>query len=396
MPGKTPLRRSIVIGAITLLLASLFVLWLTKNEDGLQNSLQVRDGTMSLHDWNPDQIPAVKLDGEWEFYWNRLLTPEDFRMHGEALTGSAAYMTVPSSWNGQVVKGDKLPVYGAATYRMVLADLPSSGVYALKKTNIRFSSRIYVNGEELLADGLPGSGDQAYEPGNRPQLNAFYSDGREVELVVQVANYDYVNSGIVVPLLFGKHEALNGLQQQTMAREFVILSILGTLALIYVICFIAAAMYNRKDYSLLMLAFLCAVAGIYHSLMGERSLMLLIPDVSFVTLYKIKDVASVLTCMAMALSFYQLQRSIISFRLTLAVTLVLGTFGMLVVFLPISAYTPIQYYIVIMYQLLLGWLFARAAYLYIRGGEGHRWKAFLLCIAILPINFTLSIRSCSR
>jgi Putative regulator of cell autolysis len=387
VPGKTPLRRSIVIGAITLLLASLFALWLTGSGDDSRDSLQVRGGAASLQNWDPEQSPAVKLDGEWEFYWNRLLTPEDFRTQGEALTGSAAYMTIPSSWNGQVVNGDKLPVYGSATYRMVLTDLPSSGVYALKKTNIRFSSRIYVNGEELLADGLPGSGDQAYEPGNRPQLNAFYSDGGEVEIVVQAANYDYVNSGVVVPLLFGKQEALNGLQQKTMAREFVILSILGTLALIYVICFIAAAMYNRKDYSLLMLALLCAVAGIYHSLMGERSLMLLIPDVSFVTLYKIKDVASVLTCMAIALSFYQLQRSIISFRLMLAVTLVLGAFAIVIVFLPISAYTPIQYYIVIMYQLLLAWLFARAAYLYIRGGEGHRWKSFLLCIAILPINF---------
>ncbi|MFC4597439.1 ATP-binding protein [Cohnella hongkongensis] len=387
MPGKTPLRRAIVIGALTLLLASLFVLWLTGNGGGSRNSLQVRGGTMSLQHWNPEQNPAVKLYGEWEFYWNQLLSPEDFRKQGAALTGSADYIAVPSAWNGQVVNGVKLPIYGEATYRMVLTDIPAPGIYALKKSNIRFSSRIYVNGEELLADGWPDGGDSAYEPGNRPTLNSFYNDGGDIEIVVQAANYDYVNSGFVVPLLFGKDEALNAQQRKIIVQEFVILAILGTLALIYVICFIAAAVYNRKDYSLLTLALLCASAGVYHSLMGERSLMLLIPDISFVTLYKIKDVASVLTCMAISLSFYQLQRSIISFRPMLAISLVLGTFAMLIVFLPISAYTPIQYYIVALYQLLLTWLFARASYLYVRNEEdGGRWKSFLLCMAVLPIN----------
>ncbi len=386
MPGKTPLSRATAIGIISLALVSLLFLSLLGNKGDPQASPQVRGGTMSLKNWSPDQGSAVKLDGEWEFYWNRLLSPEDFRKQGKELTDSAAYMAVPSSWNGQAVNGVKLPVYGEATYRMVLTDLAAPGIYALKKSNIRFSSRIYVNGEELLADGLPDGGDSAYEPGNRPKLNSFYSDGGDVEIVVQAANYDYVNSGFVVPLLFGKDEALTSLQQRTMAREFVILAILGTLALIYVICFIAAAMYTRKDYSLLMLALLCASAGIYHSLMGERSLLLLIPDVSFVTLYKIKDVASVLTCMSAALAFYQLQRSIISFRLTLGVTLVLGTFAILIVFLPINAYTPIQYYVVILYQLLLIWLFIRASYLYVRNEDSRRWKSFLLCMAILPIN----------
>jgi len=400
LPGKTPLSRAAAIGVISLALVSLLFLSLMGNGGGSEASPHVRGGTMSLKNWSPDQ-GSVKLDGEWEFYWNQLLSPEDFRKQGEALTGSAVYMSVPSSWNGQVVNGIKLPAYGEATYRMVLTDLQTPGIYSLKKSNIRFSSRIYVNGEELLTDGLPDGGDSAYEPGNRPKLNNFYSEGGDVEIVVQAANYDYINSGFVVPLQFGKDETLISIQRNTIAREIAIMAILGTLALIYVICFIAAAMYSRKDYSLLMLALLCASAGIYHSLMGERSLLLLIPDVSFAMLYKIKDVASVLTCMSVALAFYHLQKSIISFRLTLAVTLVLGTFAILIVFLPISAYTPIQYYIVIMYQLLLIWLFIRASYLYIRQKEGQRWKYFLLCMAILPMNlysidtilFALSVSS---
>ncbi|MFB9278575.1 ATP-binding protein [Cohnella cellulosilytica] len=386
MPGKTPLSRVATIGAISLLLVSLFILSLMANASGSRNSPQVRGGTLSLHDWNPDRTPVVKLDGEWEFYWNRLLTPEDFRKQGRTLIDSASYMTVPSTWNGQTVNGIKLPAYGAATYRMTLTDLPASDIYALKKSNIRFSSRIYVNGEELLTDGRPDGGDDAYEPGNRPRLNSFYSAGGDVEIIVQAANYDYVNSGFSMPLLFGKDEALVSLQRKTIAREIAIMAILGTLALIYVICFVAAAMYSRKDYSLLMLALLCVSAGIYHSLMGERSLLLLIPDISFVTLYKIKDVASVLTCMSVALAFYHLQKKIISSRLVLATALVFGAFAVLIVFFPISAYTPVQYYIVISYQLLLLWLFVRSSYLYVRSKDSRRWKSFLLCMAILSIN----------
>ena len=36
------------------------------------------DGMLDLSNWNLHENGNVALDGKWEFYWNKLLTPEDF------------------------------------------------------------------------------------------------------------------------------------------------------------------------------------------------------------------------------------------------------------------------------------------------------------------------------
>jgi len=382
--GKTPLARAVLIGFVCLLLSSLVPLSAIDGGDDPDSHPQARQGTLDLSGWNPDEDPVLSLEGEWEFYWNELLSPEDF---GNRENGPAPrHVRVPSQWNGATEDGGKLPVYGAATYRLKLTGLTESGVFALKKTNIRFASRIYVNGKPLLEDGNPAREKEAYEAGNRPRLGAFYSEGGDVEIIVQAANYDYINSGFILPLSLGRESDLMDRQQLTLAREWVILSILGALALIYVICYLAAAAYRIKDNSLLLLALICAIFGIYHGLMGERPLFLLLPNASFETLYKLKDATSVAGCIALAVFFHRWQKNILPFRLALAVSLVLGAFVAAIPFLPIGTYTLAQYYIVILYQLLLIRLFVKSAYHYIKSEAFERGKSLLLCLAILLIN----------
>lgn len=387
MPGNTPFGRTVFICLISLIFCSLIPLSVISNRDKSHASLQVHNGVMDLGAWNSEQDKIVKLDGEWEFYWDQLLTPDDFRKQsGTSVSGDISYIKVPSTWKGNIVDGMKLPGHGAATYRMVLTNLPFSGVFALKKTNIRFSSRIYVNGQELLEDGLPARIEKSYQSGNRPQIGVFPADDGEIEIVVQVANYDYINSGITVPLLFGKQSDLLGRQQKELAREFALLAILGTLALIYFICFILAAVYRKRDYSLLLLALMCFIYGLYNGLMGERSLFLLVQGISFETLYKLKDFTSIISCMVLAIFFHQQQKSMISLKLTQSVSLVLGAFAGVIPFLSISQYTTIHYYIVIFYSLLQIWLFVRAARLFIRSEKASRLKSLLLCLAVLMVN----------
>lgn len=378
------LGRTLFICLIGFFFSSLIPLSAIMDSDKQPGRLQVRKGVMDLREWDPEQQKRIQLDGEWEFYWNRLLSPEDFRQQARALP--SAYMEVPSPWNGKTVNGVKLQAYGSATYRMVLTNLPLSGVFALKKTNIRFASKIYVNGRELLEDGRPSGDETTYFSGNRPQLGVFSADRGNVEIIVHVANYDYINSGIVISLSFGEEAVLSGDQQKSMAWEFILLTILGTLSLIYVICFAVAALYRKKDYSLLMLAAICLIFGLYHGLMGERTLFLFLHGIAFDTLYKLKDISSIIGCIVLAVFFHQLQKNIISLKTTLFVSLVLGGFLVLIPVLPIHTYTSFQYFVVVFYQLMLTWLLLKSAYRFIRSESGDRLKSFLLCLAIMLIS----------
>ncbi|MBN2982372.1 ATP-binding protein [Cohnella algarum] len=377
------LKRSLLVCLLGLLAVSLIPLSLLSNDDRQAGDLQVRNGVMDLSSWNRERDTRIRLDGDWEFYWGRLLAPDDFRGNAAA---TAAYMKVPSQWNGKIVDGRPLPAYGYATYRMVLKNVPFSGVFALKKNNIRFSSAIFVNGQKLFQDGTPFAEAAGYRPGNTPQFGLVSLEKGDVEIVVQAANYDYINGGIPISLYFGEQAAMMEREVKNSTREFSILAILGTLALIYLICFAATAVYRNKDVSLLLFAVACALFAVYHGLVGERTLLLLLPDAAFETMYKTKDIASMAGLIALSAFFYKLQKDMVPLRLLQAISIVLGAFLILVATAPVRVYTNIQVIVIFMYEALLIWMLLKAAVLFVRSAPRGRLKALLLFMAVLMIN----------
>ena len=202
------LRRFLTISAVTIVgVLALLLSMLWGKEYVPENRLTAKQGRMDASAWNIDRDPVLRLDGEWEFYWNKLLTPEDF---AENTAQPAAYMQVPSLWSKKTVQGTTHPVFGCATYRLVLEQVPFRVRLALKKVNARFSSRVYVNGQELLADGIPAQQAESYRSGNTPQLVFFEKNSGRIEVIVQVANYEYLNSGIPASLELGREDTMLG------------------------------------------------------------------------------------------------------------------------------------------------------------------------------------------
>ncbi|GAB6146507.1 hypothetical protein JCM12294_39470 [Desulfocicer niacini] len=71
---------------------------------------------MDLSGWNFEKSELIRLNGQWKFYWSRLLTPADFnRPDPPAMTG---YFTTPGSWDGYEVSGKPLGPNGYATFRL--------------------------------------------------------------------------------------------------------------------------------------------------------------------------------------------------------------------------------------------------------------------------------------
>lgn len=379
------LGRLLVICLVGLIFSSIIPLSLIMDRAEQTNHLRVQDGVMDLSAWNNEQDQIIKLDGEWEFYWDRLLTPADFRADASQLP-VATTMEVPSTWNGKLVDGNPLPAYGSATYRMTLTNLPHDGIYALKKSNIRFSSKIYVNGQKLFEDGMPAADAASYVFGNVPKIGFFAAEENRLEIIVQVANYDYSNAGIPLPIYFGEQYAMLDFDRKSAVYESGSFAILAILALIYIICFVTAAIYRKRDNSLLYFAGICLFYVIYNGLTGERILTLIWRDVSFETLYRIKDLSSIAGFIVMAVFFYQWQKNIISLKFTQIITVILGTFLVLVAILPVHTYMSIHPYIIVVYQFMMIWLQVRIAILYIRSTGIERIKSFLLFMAVLCIN----------
>lgn len=379
------IKRSLLIGLIVLIASSLIPLSILRAHMQQESEFHVRKGVMDLAGWDHARQPRIKLDGEWEFYWHRLLTPADFR-NADQDALNAAYMKVPAGWNGKTVDGQPLPAHGFATYRMLLKHVPAGGIFALEKKNIRFSSVVYVNGAKLFEDGVPSERAANYRPGNVPQFGLFQIRPGDVEIVIQVANFDYFNAGITASLYFGEQAALIAHQQGSMTSEFSMLAVLGMLALIYLICFATAARYHAKDYSLLGFAAMCLLYVVYHGLMGDRSLLRILPDMPFDIVYKVKDVISMLCLISASWLFYKLQKNIIPLRLLQAFTAIFGIFAIVAAVASIRSYSSLQQYVILLYEVMLIWLLAKSIVLYIKGPPNHQLKDLLLFMAILTIN----------
>ncbi|WP_059044271.1 ATP-binding protein [Paenibacillus rubinfantis] len=378
------LKRITILILLGFVLLSVIPFSMLHGREARIQTMEARHGVLDLAGWDPDQQEKIKLDGEWEFYWDQLLVPDDFRQASKRLPD--AYLTVPGSWNVKTVGAYNLPAYGAATYRLILKHLPDSGIYTLKKTNIRFASTIYVNGRELIEDGTPGLRAESYEAGNIPQSAQVSLERGEVEIIVQVANFDYINSGIPFSLYFGPQAPMDHFLKINLAREFSTLAVLAVLALIFFISYAVAAKYRKKDSSLLLAACICLLFSVYHGLSGERTLTLLLPDLSFEMLYKIKDIVTMGCFIFVALFFYKLQNRIIPLRALLGVIGVLTLFAVAVAVLPIRMYNPYQAYVVLIYQLMSFWLLYKSAAIYINSQQEKQLPSLLLFLSILTIN----------
>jgi len=383
---KSTVKNTILVFIISVIAVLLVVLFVsTNNED---NKYVISQGKLNLSQWNSQVDKLLELDGEWEFYWNQLLYSDDFQYEPNDDTAlNPSFIQVPGSWHTIHLEDDKgVSVHGAATYRVIVTGLKQDAIYALKKMNIRFASEIYVNGKLIVQDGKPALSRDQYRSGNLPQYAAFVANNGKAEIIVHAANYDYINSGIAVSLLFGEQAELIKYQQQVMTLEVVVLTFLLLVAAIYIISYVGVAIYHKKDATLLLLAVICLLFGLYNGLMGERSLFQIFGDVNFVVFYKLKDMISLLSCIILNIFIYQLQKSSLLLKLTSAVGVIFGIGVITIPFVSIQTYIYFQFYTVILYQLLLLWLYFNASYMFIRSDANNRLKSFLIFLVILVIN----------
>lgn len=380
-------KRVLIISIITLL-ATMPVLLdiLTANKAPVKNYPLAENGAIDLSHWNVDRHPIIPLDGTWEFYWNQLLTPEDFQPGSTRTPERTGFLKVPSLWNGKEFNGERLPVFGCATYRLVLKNIPQHGVLGLKKANVRFSSKVFVNGAELISDGVPAEDAASYVSGNNPKLGFYNCSGNDVEIIVQAANYEYINSGIPTSFLLGEQSAMLDQQQKNQLLGFSVFITLLTISLLYFIFFITAKICKRKASSLLSFAIFCFIFAIGNSLTDQRPLAMIMPYIPFEMIFKMKDFFLSASLIAVTAIFYHTRKGIVSLSMMRIVTLLYSCYLVAVLLLPIYLYYKLHPFIMVLNSVLLTIIFIRTTRLFFRCKSTDFLDYLLLFTAILAIN----------
>ncbi len=242
---------------------------------------------------------AVPLNGEWEFYPGRLLTPQDFSLLSETddLKQQRKYTQIPAIWNKNLVPGKSNSPYGYATYRLILKLSGTNTILGIKTSNIRTANRIFVNGREIGRDGITGTDNLIGQPSNVPYVRFFTVDGERAEVIVQVSNFQYSSGGIVGPIYLGSQESILSLQAHAITFDLASCLCFLIMGIFYGIFYFQ----RRNNKSPLYLSLFCLAGALFVLTHGEKLLYTWWPGLGYEAFSKMQIVSSVLFILFLAM-----------------------------------------------------------------------------------------------
>ncbi|MCP5481353.1 MAG: SpoIIE family protein phosphatase [Spirochaetales bacterium] len=184
-------------------------------------------GRLDLTHWNFEDSGIVSLDGDWRFFWQRLLVSSADGSGEQAQSEPAEFLAVPGLWNRSAGAGQS----GYATYRLVISRESRPQVLGIKFQHIPCAFRLYANGRLIVSRGVVGRSAAAETPQWLPGTAYFAAEGPRLVLDVLVSNHHYRGGGLRYPILVGTAEQIEGLQTERVMLESVVLGCLLILGL---------------------------------------------------------------------------------------------------------------------------------------------------------------------
>lgn len=198
----------------------------------LQQPMRAVEGVQDLGDWSFERQSRMPLAGEWAFYWDDYLDPE--QVNADATLAAPTHLYLPGVWNGHLNQGVPLPRTGHGTLLLRVL-LPSPGEYILKIPTLTNDYRLWINGEPKVVNPDMESPGQARSSEATTRYIRFQSEADEALLVMHLANYRHRAGGIWEPLYIAPAEAYTWLHTLPVWRDVAfgtLLAAIGVLALV--------------------------------------------------------------------------------------------------------------------------------------------------------------------
>jgi signal transduction histidine kinase len=164
-------------------------------------------GLLDLAGWDMARDGPVALDGQWEFYWDQLLTPDAFKS-GLAPPKPSGFITLPDAWKGHELEGRPLPGHGQATFRLRLSSVPGNLQLALRIIGIHAAYKLWADGRLIAESGVTGRSPAAESPHRSLVLARFTGQGAPVDLTLQASNHLFRRGGLLYPIQLGLPDQL--------------------------------------------------------------------------------------------------------------------------------------------------------------------------------------------
>jgi signal transduction histidine kinase len=193
-------------------------------------------GVLDLRDIHNRNSFIINLNGEWEFYWMKMLHPHDFK--GQLLPKPDLYGKVPSYWTDYSNNNIRTQKFGYATYHLTILfpkDINKRLAFDIPVFDSSYD--LWVNDSLLTSNGQPGKSAEETKPGYAPGFNRYTPVSDTLSIVINVSNYHHRRGGFWVPMQLGTFSEVQKIKANKWAGEYATMSLLGGFALFFMIFF---------------------------------------------------------------------------------------------------------------------------------------------------------------
>ena len=281
--------------ALTLLISSLVILNACRNEPTQRIAPEAVKGILDLTKWDFAKDGPVKLRGEWEFYWQQHLSPDE--LSKPTAPKEIIFIQVPEFWYNYEIDGIKLPGEGYATYRLTVLIEPQKKPLALRLMEISTAYTLFVNGKNMASAGVAGTDRDSSRPKWIRQIASFESPTDHLEIVLHVANFHHRKGGMWEVFELGREKSIRQSQEKRLGFDFFLFGSIVIMGLYHLGLFVV----RRKDRSPLYFSIFCFLIALRLFTTSERVLIRLLPDLNWEILIKLEYLSYYLAVPAFAL-----------------------------------------------------------------------------------------------
>jgi diguanylate cyclase (GGDEF)-like protein len=215
---------------------------------------QAIKGDIDLTQLSLSNVGSVPLAGNWEFYWQKLLTPTQI----ENSEKNPSHVNIPHNWAGAEIDGRAMPLQGVATYHINVQTDKKYSHLSLKIPAIGTAYKLYIDDNLFSEGGQVGYTPETSVAGYNPTIVLFEPKSDRFSITVQVSNHDYYWGGIWRAIRLGETHNIYQEQYQQILRSSFLLAIFLTVAVFNLIQFTL----RTSDPLPIIIALTCLLLGL--------------------------------------------------------------------------------------------------------------------------------------
>jgi signal transduction histidine kinase/CheY-like chemotaxis protein len=190
----------------------------------------------------------VSLKGEWLFYYNQLLQPNQIDF------SKPSYASYPLLWKEMEQGGKKLSSKGYATYALTILLPANKPSLALWVPDTYSSYKLFVNEKAVSENGTPAANIEEAKPFWSTKIVTL-PDADTLRLVLQVANFWHYKGGPYKDMKLGSRDAVLLEYKRATAFDMILAGCLFMGGLFFLGLFI----FSRQDKPILYFSLFCIV-----------------------------------------------------------------------------------------------------------------------------------------